>query len=411
MKQLMTVLQFEYMTFVKGKMFIVSTIIMVIAGLILPAVPSFGGMLSGGIMGTEEGAVIAVADASGLFPKEKFSEYLSDYEFIDYTGGAGARAALESGADDIAVEIREDLSFTLYVSVMKISYYAILSEIDSMVRREYRMAKLGEAGLAPEDAGGILDFNPQGRIEAVSAPDAGDAENYQENMVYAYAMLFLLYFGLLMFGQYILTSVIREKTTKTMELLITSCKPSSLIHGKVFGVGLASLTQLLLLGAAAVVSMNFNASINAGAEDILIVAVKPVIIACMFIFFLLGFFAFGYIYAALGSTVSRMEDANSASVFPMMLIIVAFFGAMAGLLNPGASWVTVMSYIPFISPMVMFMRVCLGTATLAEAAAAGGIQLLAIVFTGWLGGHIYRMGTLMYGKKLNVKDIIAAVKQ
>jgi ABC-2 type transport system permease protein len=265
-------------------------------------------------------------------------------------------------------------------------------------------------GLTSAAAEEILSYAPAGKIEAVSAPDSASAENYSENIIYAYAMIFLLYFGMLMVGQYILTSVVREKTTKTMELLVTSCKSSKLIHGKVVGVGLANLTQLVLLGGAAVASMLFNAGLNAGVEGAFIVSVQPWILTCLLVYFLLGFFAYGYVYAALGSTVSRMEDANSAAGLPMMLIIAAFLTSMLGLLSPGETWVTVLSYVPFFTPMMMFMRVCLGVAAWWEAVLAVALQLLTILATGWLGGRIYRMGTLMYGKKLNLKDLAAAFK-
>jgi ABC-2 type transport system permease protein len=214
----------------------------------------------------------------------------------------------------------------------------------------------------------------------------------------------------MMCGQYVLTTVVREKSTKTMELLITSCKSGHLINGKVLGVGLATLTQLALLTVTAVVSMRVNANLLQGTEDIFVVSIKPEMIALMVLFFLMGVFAYAFLYAALASTVSRMEDANNAAGVPMMMIVAGFFAAMMALMAPGAAWVTVLSYVPFFTPMVMFTRICLGTAEVWEVTLAVGLQLATIVLTGWLGGRIYRMGTLMYGNNLNLKDMLAAIK-
>jgi ABC-2 type transport system permease protein len=116
------------------------------------------------------------------------------------------------------------------------------------------------------------------------------------------------------------------------------------------------------------------------------------------------------VYAALGSTVSRMEDANSIVALPMILVIGGFLASMLGLLNPGAAWITVLSYVPFLTPMVMFMRICLGTAAVWETWLAAFLQLIEIAAIAWLGARIYRMGTLMYGKKFNLKDVAKAFK-
>jgi ABC-2 type transport system permease protein len=410
MKQWINVLRFEYLTFVKSKFFIIVTAVMVLAGLILPSIPSIGGLVGGGLVSVKTGASMGITDTTGLFSSEDYAHFLNGYTIQSFHSIGEMQNAIRGGDIEFGAELAAGYSYIFYCKGMQVAYYEVLNHLNAMLQTKYRLAVFNEAGLNPSETEAILDFHPSSEIETVTVGDSASAKNYQENVVYAYAMLFILYFGLLMFGQYILTSVIREKTTKTMELLITSCKASHLIHGKVFGVGLANLTQLTCLGIASVGSMLFNAWMNAGAEDVFVVAVKPDIIACMFIYFLLGFFAYGYVYASLASTVSRMEDANSAAGLPMMLIIAGFLSSMMGLMNPSAPWVAVLSYVPFISPMVMFMRFALGAASVWEAIVGGVLQLLTILGMGFIGSRIYRMGTLMYGKKLSLKDLAAAIK-
>jgi ABC-2 type transport system permease protein len=407
MRKLTTILTFEYFTFVKSPAFIVMTIIMFLVGMVLPMVPSLQGIAST-IVG-EGSERVAVADTQGRFPPGKWAEYLPDYECVFYPSAEEALAAVINGFCAIAVEIGAD-DYTMYVSAMKLTYYNLENQIKNMVRTGYRLQKMTEAGLSAQAADDILNYDPSGSIVTVAMPDEDDGGNYQQNLVYAYVMLFILYFTLMSSGQYILTSVVREKTTKTMELLITSCKTDTLIHGKVLGVGLAGLTQMAVIAAASGLSM-LAAGRGKPADEMLASGIPPDVIAFMVLFFMLGFFAYAYLYAGLGSTVSRMEDAGSVSMLPMMLIIAGFFGAIFGMFTPGAVWVRVLSHIPLISPMVMFMRVCVHTAPWWEACLAAAVQFTAIMFFGWLSARIYRMGTLLYGNKPNLRELARLLRQ
>jgi ABC-2 type transport system permease protein len=408
MKQSWTVLKFEYKNFVKSGSFIAMTVIFILVGLIGPSIPTIGNLSGTGIMGSlsGEGDTLALVDTSGRVTVDVYNEYMNNpVEFFPSLDAA--KAAMENGSVTYAVNI-SDYDFTLYVPSMKLSVYNIQSQLSRMMRRLYQLSEFNALGLDTEQADTILTYAPAGEIVAVGVSDTAD--DYQQNIIYAYAMIFILYFGLIMCGQYVLTTVIREKSTKTMELLITSCKSDHLINGKVVGVALAAMTQISLLALAAAASMRINGSLMAGIEEVFVVDIRPDMIILMVVFFLLGIFAYAYMYAGLASTVSRMEDANNAAGIPMMLIMFSFFAAMGGLMAPGAAWVTVLSYIPFFTPMVMFTRICLGTAAAWEIALSIGIQLATIILTGWLGGRIYRMGTLMYGNKINYKDMMAAIK-
>ena len=402
MNKIFSVLRFEYLTLVKSTSFVVMTIIMALAGLILPAAPSVGGIIGESLTGGGNRA--AVSDPSGLFSADVWARYMADYDGAYYESAALAQAAVEAGDRDFGV-LFDGYGFALYVPEMNISYYSVANRVEDLVRSEYRLYKLAGIGLTGAEAEAILNYTPPSRIVAAAAPEGDSAGRYQENIIYAYVMIFLLYFAMILYGQYVLISVIREKTTKTMELLITSCKPSVLINGKVLGVGLAGFTQMAVIALAALISMRVAADGTAGA-----VSVSPQIIGFMVIFFILGFFAFAYMYAALGSTVSRMEDANAVATLPILLIMAGFFIALFGLLNPGSIGVVIASYVPFVLPMVMFMRVCLGTAVWWEACAAAAVQAAAIVGAGWLGARIYRMGTLMYGNPLKLKEIIRMLR-
>jgi len=153
-----------------------------------------------------------------------------------------------------------------------------------------------------------------------------------------------------------------------------------------------------------------NVALYEGAEEILVISIQGRILVFLVIFFLLGYVMFSYIYAALASTVSRMEDANSVSGLPTILILTGFFSSIVGLTNPGAGWVIVLSHIPIFAPFTMFMRICMGTASNWEIAVSLVAQILTVGVLSWLGSRIYRMGTLMYGNKLRLRELFRAMR-
>ncbi|MCL2665239.1 MAG: ABC transporter permease [Defluviitaleaceae bacterium] len=406
MNQLLTVLKFEYLTFVKSKSFVIITAIMLVLAFAAPSVPSVINFFSNNeTFGEQDADKIALLDISGVFTPEICNVYMPGYSFELFGSLQAAQNAVTDGTHKFALFI-DDFNYTLFVSSMSLTQFILQDSVQAMISRVYLLTCLENAGLQTDEAAGILAFSPSGSIVALASPSGEDtSENYQENLIYAYIMLFVIYFGLIMYGQYVLVSVVREKSTKTMEMLITSCKSIWLINGKVLGVGLAGLTQLSLLAVAALASMYLNSKGLSANPELFTVAIKPDIIALMVVLFLLCFFSLAYVYAALASTVSRMEDANSIAFFPMIMIMIGFFAAMGGMTDPGAGWVTVCSFVPFISPMVMFMRICMGTAAALDVVLCVAVQLVTIFFMAALGAKIYRLGTLMYGKKPNPKEV------
>jgi len=260
----------------------------------------------------------------------------------------------------------------------------------------------------------ISGFFPSSEIMNLSP--AGDvvedtAGGFLTNMIFSYVLSFVLYFGLLAGGSYIVTTVVREKSTKTMELLITSCKAGHLMNGKVLGVSAAILVQLAMMVGAAAFSMTLFGGVEGeGFLGMFNLSFDPYIMSMLVVFFFLGFLIYAYIYAAMSSTVSRMEDANSFQTLPMMLVMGGFFMAIFGMTNPGAAWISVVSHIPFFAPFVMFMRICLGTAAVWEVVLSIAMQISMIMIVAWLGGRIYRMGTLMYGNKPRIRDLLSAFR-
>ena len=405
MRQTLTVMRFEFLTFAKSKAFIGVTLFMIALGLIGPAVPQIIQQIG---QRTPERRV-AVVDHTGQFTAQVLEDSISSQCTL-FTDINAAKTAISEGRYHYAVEIW-DGRYTMHVTAMGMRIFDMQHQFDAMLRARHQTDAFYAAGFPPAAVMEILLFAPQSEVLTIDE-DAGDdvPGNFMENVVYVYVLSLLLYMVLLLGAQYIVTSVVREKSTKTMELLITSCKAHRLMNGKVFGVSLAILIKLLLTTVAALASMAAIRAITEYSGDVFTVNIPPDILALLLIFFLLGFALYSYIYAALASTVSRMEDAASTSQLPTFLIIAALIGAMFGMTNPGAGWVVIMSHIPFFTPFIMFLRYSMGTAQLWEVGISIGVMAATVVLLAWLGGRIYRIGTLMYGNKPKIKDLIAAFK-
>jgi ABC-2 type transport system permease protein len=187
------------------------------------------------------------------------------------------------------------------------------------------------------------------------------------------------------------------------------------MFGKVFGTGCAGLMQFGALILCAAVSLGVNRQgweeMSPGMAGVISSALSAELLIYAVLFFLLGFFSFAFLYAGLGSTVSRIEDAGSVTTLPTVLIIATFLVAMSGMTAPGALYVRICSFAPFMSPMVMFVRVCMTDVPFYEALAALALNCAYVFVSGWISAKIYRVGVMLYGKKPNFADIVRYVRQ
>ncbi|MDQ6659550.1 MAG: ABC transporter permease, partial [Chloroflexota bacterium] len=216
----------------------------------------------------------------------------------------------------------------------------------------------------------------------------------------------LIYITLQLYGSAVASGVAEEKGSRIMELLINAATPFQLLMGKIIGIGLAGFTQIGLLGlvgAAAFLAQNpiKNALLggNSSGPTLDFTNVSLDILGLVVIYFVLGFFLYATLYAAAGTLVSRQEEVGT-SVAPLNFLIIA--GYLAGFytaFSPNATWVKVLSYIPFFTPMVMLGRE--GAAPLGwwEILLSCMIMVASILICAWIAARIYRVGVLMYGQK------------
>ncbi len=223
--------------------------------------------------------------------------------------------------------------------------------------------------------------------------------------------IIVIYISVLIYSMMIATEVATEKSSRVMEILISSVPPVQQIFAKILGVGLLGLTQLAIWGTVGFASCQLSSDSIEGGIYSLFDFSSSSIETFLFgiVFFLLGYFLFATLAAFLGSLVSKTEDLQQM-LMPVNLLVVA--GAMLsfyGLADPEASFVTITSYIPFLSPLVMFTRVGMLNLPLWEPLLAIVLTIVTIIILGWLGAKVYRGGVFMYGNSSSFKDIKKAL--
>lgn len=244
---------------------------------------------------------------------------------------------------------------------------------------------------------------------------AETAEKDEMDMVVTYflvyIMIILFFFGTMVSGQFVATEITTEKSSRVMEILVTSVAPLKQMFGKIIAMFLLSITQIGLFVAVFVanVLLPHNSELLAQFE-IDLSEVDPILIVYFLLFYLLGYFLYATIFAAIGSIVSRTEDLGQAMTPVTFLTLAVFYVGIFGINAPDATFMTVMSFIPFFTPITMFIRIGMAEPAVWEIVLSFALLGATIFFMGWLSAKIYRTGVLMYGKRPSINEIRKAMK-
>ena len=277
---------------------------------------------------------------------------------------------------------------------------------EALLRQVYQLKRMVEGGMTPETALEALQVQVSGEVVSLGSDQT-------RTFWYTYVMIFALYMAILLYGQMVATNVATEKSSRAMEVLITSAKPTSMMFGKVLASCVAGLLQLVVIFGAALVFYNLNSSYWGGSPMIAMLFDIPVsLLLYMVVFFVLGFLIYAFLFGAVGSTANKLEDINT-SVMPIsMLFVIAFVVVMSSMAsgNVDTLIMQVLSYVPFTSPMAMFTRIAMSTVPWYQVAMSVAILAASVVGVGILSAKIYRVGVLMYGKPPKITDLLKSLK-
>lgn len=242
-------------------------------------------------------------------------------------------------------------------------------------------------------------------------------ESGEASFVLAYAMAFLLYMALLLYGVQVMSAVVEEKTNRINEVLVSSLRPFELMFGKVIGVGSAGLLQLGLWVGTAMVLTTFRVEIAelVGADPSALMAipiptVSPALSGVFLLFFLLGFFLYSSAYAGVGAMCNSLQETQQASLPVTLTVVVGFFVVFNVLGDPSGSMGRIFSLIPLFSPLVVPVRYSLDPLPASELILSVLTTVVGVVIISWLAGRIYRVGILAHGKRPRLKEVMNWVR-
>lgn len=409
MKQFLTILKFEFLNIAKGKAFVGITIAMVIImGTVLSA-PRVLGIFKGNEEksnkpSSESTEVLALTGSIQGNKEEVISTIEKEIpgykiEFVE-NNESEINKKIENDKYKGAIVI-DTLEKYKYVTKSIGMYDSLHSQIDAAMNKIYKIEEMKKQGISSSDANSII-----GKTISSEVVELGKSQG--KTFIYTYIVIFILYMTTMIYGQQTATSVASEKTSRAIEILITSAKPRNLIFGKVIGSGLAGLLQVVVIIGSGALFYNINKDAWGDNQIIKYIFDIPTsVIVYSGVFFLLGYFVYAFIYGALGSLASRTEDINS-STMPITLIFIVGFMIVLTSMNSGSLNSTLMvvaSYVPFTSPMAMFARISMSDVSFIEALISILILVASAIGIGYLSANIYKKGVLLYGKSMKIKDI------
>lgn len=403
MKQFKNVFNFEIKGMLRSKNMIITTIIMAVILFILTSIPSMIGLFSGDET-TEEATSVASETYTVVYDTDQLEETLAPVL------GEEAYPSQEELQEAILNE-EVELGFVIhdYSAYTAVTYDSSLDSFEQMMFEE-ELALANQQRLFEEEG---IDSDKV--YEIMNAPITSEmitlGRDAGSGFVIAFAVIFIMYMLILLYGTNVATSVAREKDSRTMELLITSTKPKILILGKVAAAGLMGVLQITTLILVAVVGFLLN---KGSYPTILLEMIQGSMtldtLLVYIIFSVLGYILYLFIYASLGSLVSKVEDVSSAVAPITFLFVFAYLAATLAMQMPDSMAIKVTSFIPFVSLFTMPIRYMLTTVPLVSVLVSGVIMVATVILFAALSIYIYRFGSLNYGNKIKFKEIIKSFK-
>lgn len=421
------IVQREYLETVAKKSFIVMTLLMPFLIVLLGGVPVLLEKLNKSDVKT-----VAVIDETNQLASAIKSDEAFHFELVEQATQGNPRQLYDNRGDELyaIVVIPKDIENTHQVLVYSESSVnsVLVSHLHTAMSRVLTDAKIASYGIDGLDK--ILkECNIDVDVRSIKWSDEGDEQTSSTElaMLIGIVLSLMSYMFVIMYGSMIMNSVIEEKSNRIVEVIVSSCKPIELMLGKIVGVALVGLTQMLiwsiLLGiVGSIVGIGFasteaqavaGAMAEASTDSSIIEMLGSInylqILGFFAIYFVGGFLLYASLFAAFGSAVDQASDASQFTTPIVMIIVIALYAAIACMENPDGDIAFWCSMIPFTSPMVMMVRLPFDVPAWQSLLSIAILYASAIGLTA-LSARIYRTGILLYGKKNSIKDLIKWLK-
>ncbi|KRO66731.1 MAG: ABC transporter permease [Cryomorphaceae bacterium BACL21 MAG-121220-bin10] len=433
MNHLGLILVREYLNKVRNKSFIIMTFM---SPLLMVGVIGLVTYLSN--LNNDNERHIKVLDQSGYFGHLFEDQDQITFELLDTIDLEQAKAITESAQDYGLLFIPKvkniaDLSRAIYFYSEDSPSIVVMTQIERIVQQQANTLALNQAGI---DAQAIRDlyFDVRPQLETFKGQETSKLGSGLK-LIFGGAAGYLLFMFIIIYGNMIMRSVIEEKTSRIIEVIISSVRPIELLLGKIFGTTLAGITQfavwVILVGVlGTVMSQVLGVEMQTGsqvameqgaalaqtndlpAQILMEIFQLPMtnLVVMFFLFFIGGYLLYASLYAAIGAAVDSETDTQQFMIpIIMPLIIAVYVGVFTVIEDPHGTVSQVFSFIPLTSPVVMLMRIPFGV-PLWEQIVSVVLLFTTFIGTVWFAAKIYRVGILMYGKKPSYKELLKWLK-
>ena len=276
---------------------------------------------------------------------------------------------------------------------------ALEDDLSWVVRRE----RLRDAGVDP---GRVDELIRRVDLDTKRVSEKGShAEGGMEGFLFSIGLFMLLYIAMIMWGQQVMNGVLEEKGSRVIEVLISSVTPFELLMGKLIGICLLGLTQLGIWHGTMFLLSSPSIAMAMAMNKSALPSISVAMVIHFLLLFILGFFAFATLYAAVGSAFNNIQEAQQAVSVIMVFIVVPAFLINPVINDPNSTMATVLSLIPLFTPLLMPLRISVEMPPAWQLALAYTLTIAFVIAMVWFCSKIYRIGILMYGKKPTFQEI------
>lgn len=401
----MTVMMHTYRSKIKSKPFLITTLITIGLLFVITNMNEITKMF-----GEDEASKIGVIDRTGdTLPalQTQLKQTSDDLKAEAFTKSESEaeKAVLDDKIEGILILDRDASGIiTGTYKAEDVTQQSLIADVELALQQIKNKSAAESIGLNQEQLAAI--YSPVTFSKESLSDSAKSEEEAAQVYILVYVVLFFMYMAVMMYGSMIAVEVATEKSSRVMEILISSVSPVTQMFGKIFGIVLVALTQLALFIAGGFLAVKLNGQLS-GSESIInelkLNEIPTSLIIYALVFFILGFFLYSTLFAMLGSLISRVEEVNNLMTPVVIVIVAAFMIAMFGRENPESGFVAAASYFPLFTPMLMLLRVGMLSLPVWEVALGISVLVGAIFLFAIIGARVYRGGVLMYGNAPSLK--------
>jgi len=242
-------------------------------------------------------------------------------------------------------------------------------------------------------------------MKTIKVSSAGEAQQGAENILTSFIIFMYTFFAIIGYASQVMFGIIEEKSTRIVEVLVSSAKPFEMMMGKLIGVGLVGLTQYAIWVIAAIPILFISQSVLA-TKGITLISIPISYLLCFIVYFALGYFLFAAMYVVGGALATDSEDSNIVTRFMSVLTTFPLITVLAVSQDPNGAMALTLSFIPFFTSWTMILRMVLVSPPLWQILLSMFLMMAAIGAVIWVAAKIYRVGILIYGKKPRLGEII-----